>query len=782
MRDVFTHPIRFTRTRLFGLSMIVMAALLLAPIIAIRADNYETLDQSFEFKTGGTVKIEGGSGVVKIEVWAEELVHVSAKKVEPAGHAVALSDLAFFNTKTQLTIKSQPTEPTIKIDMVVYVPRNTNLRITTTGGDVKVRGSVSSAMIETKTGNIVLEAPTSQNADVVFTTTTGKIRSTMPVEPYGTPTTKSLQGKLGSGGNPVIARTGSGNIQLAALEREVDQDVATIPSAPAPSSNSDSSGNYQGYGNSNDDNIFGNVDPNDARVKPRPNRNSQPYNYGGNYGGGSSQPDPDPDTAGGGSSRPSRANTDVFGGGRDTDESNSTVDLNGPGRGSVKNDTDNKGSFGVRIIPPPLGAPTANDSDDVIYHDSPGRNSQPQQRRSTPPDKLRTRGNNSGSQYDQPAPLQPRRSTPPDQIKKNDNTGNDDTDSNTRSGNTDLDKSSVNYPDDNEDTGTSNRGTIDRDQPLLRRGTQKGDDQNSGSRPGTKQTSSGDDEGTIKIDTKLVTLNVSALDRSGRAMTNLKTDNFKVFEDGVEQQVSHFESVNTPFNLVLLIDLSGSIIEKIDILRRAAIRFIEVTRPEDKVAVVAFTRSVFVVSDFTSDRVQLRQRLQYMHAPKGGTAFYEALWFTTTQLLKNVDGERNAIVLLSDGVDNAISMTYPIPSRVNFEQVLRKVQETSALVFPIYLDTEYENVEQEIETSESYVLARRQLSTLAEASGGVYIRAERVENLEGVYEKIAADLRTLYSIGYYPTNSNRDGSWRKIRVKLDKADVAVRTRRGYYAK
>src|SRR5439155_10461591 len=121
-------------------------------------------------------------------------------------------------------------------------------------------------------------------------------------------------------------------------------------------------------------------------------------------------------------------------------------------------------------------------------------------------------------------------------------------------------------------------------------------------------------------------------------------------------------------------------------------------------------------------------------------------------------------------------------SRVGFEQVLRKVQEAGALVFPIYLDTEQENVEQEIEAPESYVLARKQLAALAESSGGVFFKAERPENLEGVYEKVAADLRTLYSIAYYPNNSNRDGTWRKLKVKVDKADVAVRARRGYFAR
>src|SRR5690242_3413016 len=110
-------------------ALALVAALLFLPLIVSHADNYETLDQSFEFKTGGTVKIDGGSGEVRVEVWAEELVHVTARKVEPAGRAVALSDVSFFNTKNQMTIKSQPQDQGTRIDMVVYVPRNTNLRI-----------------------------------------------------------------------------------------------------------------------------------------------------------------------------------------------------------------------------------------------------------------------------------------------------------------------------------------------------------------------------------------------------------------------------------------------------------------------------------------------------------------------------------------------------------------------------------------------------------------------------------------------------------------------------
>jgi VWFA-related protein len=771
------------QSRLAGAITFLVAALLFAPMLISRADTYETLDQSFEFKTGGTVKIDSGVGEVKVEVWAEELVHVSAKKVEPAGRAIGLSDMAFFNTKSLLTIKSQPAEANTRIDMIVYVPRNTNLRITTASGAVQIRGAVSSAMVETKTGNIRLEAPPSLDADLVLTTASGIVRASLPIDPYGTPTPKSLQGKLGAGGNPVILRSTGGNIQIAALEHEVDQDVATIPSGPPPSSSSDSSSNY--YDNNVPDSLYGR--PNNNSRPQSNNNNYQPYSYGGNYGGlsgrngnSNNNNNNNGNSSSNGNNQQSNnngPNTSIFGGGRSTDSSSNSAGSTGSGyglgglgggvsHGRNQDSVDNQGSMGVHIIPPPGGMPRDDD-------DANNQNNQ-----------------NYQNQPDPAPPLQRRKPQPQQQQQRNNsnNSDNNDINYNNRPQYTQPDpQAPYTLGDDrglasNGNLPTPAPGAINQDRPIARRNNQPPADAPD-NRP-QKAADNGDNGAdVIKIDTKLVNLSVSVLDRNGRAVTNLKDGDFQIFEDNVQQQIAHFESVNTPFNLVLLIDLSGSIIDKIDILRRAALKFIDVTRPEDKVAVVTFTRSVQVVSDLTNDRQLLRQRLQYMHMPRGGTAFYEAMWFTLDQIVKPVSAnERTAVVLLTDGVDNSISVTYPIPSRVTFEQILRKTQEANALVFPIYLDTENENVQQEIEAPESYVLARKQLAALGEASGGVFFRAERPENLEGVYEKIAADLRTLYSIAYYPTNAERDGSWRKVKVKVDKGDVAVRTRRGYYAK
>lgn len=756
-------------------TVLIILFLLALPFGVSRANNYETLDQSFEFKTGGTVKIDNGLGDVKIEVWAEELVHVTAKKIEPAGRAVALSDIAFFNTKTQLTIKSKPAEQNGRIDLIVYVPRNTNVRINTTTGAVTIRGAIQSALVETKSGAIKLESPPSQDADVVMTSTVGTVKSALPLDTYAPPTPKSVQGKMGSGGNPIILRTTDGNIQIAALERELDKDVATIPSAPPPSSSSDQRTSYSGYGNNDNYGVGGNSDSlyggQPDRSRPRNNQPSQPYTLGGYYGGrsgntpgnnsGNNRGNNNAGNQGSQGSQGNQGSSDIFGGRSDTDTDGSLRDYGNLGVGGTKGNSNNDtgGGVGVRIIPPPGSARRDNNPDTR--------------------DTYQDQQNGPGSSGPTPPPLRRR-------PKTNTDDNNSDVNQNNRPQNDqpsdepdqDQDQIAANRP--NDVPSVTRRNSPPQNQPPT---VLRNKNSNEPSRP--QQASASDDDAggeVIKVDTKLVTLNVSVMDRGGRAITNLKDRNFQVFEDGVQQTISHFESVNTPFNLVLLVDLSGSIIDKIDILRRAMLRFIDTVKPEDKVAIVCFTRTIQVVCELTNDRQLLRQRLQYMHLPKGGTALYESMWFTLDQIIEPVKDQRNAIVLLSDGVDNSISVTYPIPSRVTYEQVIRKAQESNALVFPIYLDTEEENVSQDIEKPESYVLARKQLTALAETTGGVYIRAERPENLEGVYEKIAADLRTLYSIAYYPTNSSRDGSWRKLKVKVDKGDVAVRTRRGYYAK
>lgn len=287
----------------------------------------------------------------------------------------------------------------------------------------------------------------------------------------------------------------------------------------------------------------------------------------------------------------------------------------------------------------------------------------------------------------------------------------------------------------------------------------------------------------IVLKSALVNLNVSVTNRSGASFGNLKKEDFRVAENGEAQKVEFFAPTTAPFNLVLLLDLSGSIQDKLEVIKAAAVRFLDVIEPQDRVAVVTFTDQVRVVSPLTANRNELKERILAIRRPQGGTAFYEALWFSLVETLRNSRGQRNAIVVMTDGVDSSLDRYNPAPTRVSFNQLARRLEESDTLVFPIYLDTEYEEVfERGNSTSEAYAIGRDQLDRIAEVSGARLFKAEKASDLAGVYKQVAASIRTMYSVGYYPTNLEKDGTYRRVRVTVNKPDAAVRTRKGYYSR
>jgi VWFA-related protein len=292
---------------------------------------------------------------------------------------------------------------------------------------------------------------------------------------------------------------------------------------------------------------------------------------------------------------------------------------------------------------------------------------------------------------------------------------------------------------------------------------------------------SGVEADTIRLNARLVNLNVIATTQDGRAVPDLTAEDFTIFDEEIRQEIAHFKPTSTPFNLVLLLDLSGSTREKIEAIRKSARRFVELAGPQDRIAIVTFTRSVHVLCRPTNDRALLKQRIAEMRATDGGTAYYEAMWFTLTEVLAPFQDERNAVVVMTDGVDNSISAAYPAPSRVSFRQMLEAILESGTLVYPIYLDTEEENFRNHWgETAEVYALARTQLQQVADASGAMLYVASRVEDLAGVYQKIIAELRTVYGLAYYPTQVEHSNQWRRVKVTSRRPGVIIRTRRGYY--
>ena len=455
--------------------------------------------------------------------------------------------------------------------------------------------------------------------------------------------------------------------------------------------------------------------------------------------------------------------TAVFAGSDVSDDNASTAKL-GPLERERKNKSMRGGDSGlrVRIIPAnqPLGA-SAN-SDSSIYPQA---------------------GDPDDSQIDDQAPPKSKASRNKSGSSRTDDYGSINGAQNSRS-NYDpqsgrQDSRAASDGNDSDEIASAN--TRAPAPPTLRRESPElSSDETTDPRP-AKGASAGDD--AIVLKSALVNLNVSVTNRSGAAFGNLKKENFQVAENGNNQKIEFFAPTTAPFNLVLLLDLSGSIQDKLEVVKSAALRFLDVIEPQDRVAVVTFTDQVRVVSQLTADRSELKQRIMAIRRPQGGTAFYEALWFSLVDTLRNSRGQRNAIVVMTDGVDSSLDRYNPAPTRVSFNQLAHRLEESDTLVFPIYLDTEYEEVfERGNSTSEAYAIGRDQLDRIAEVSGARLFKAEKASDLAGVYKQVAAAIRTMYSVGYYPTNPEKDGTYRRVRVTVDKPDAAVRTRKGYYAK
>ena len=304
-----------------------------------------------------------------------------------------------------------------------------------------------------------------------------------------------------------------------------------------------------------------------------------------------------------------------------------------------------------------------------------------------------------------------------------------------------------------------------------------------------------DEDEVINIESRLVNLNVLIFNRELSKIRglNLRKEDFIVLENGMRQEVSFFSTAEKPFDLVLVLDLSGSTRQKQDLIAASARRFIELARPADRIAVVTFTNRTTIVSDFTGDKHELLKKVEKID-DSGNSKVWDALAETFRKLLlpSQENGKRSAVIFMTDGVDNTflqsnlgIASLYLgsgiKPSEITFTELLETVGQTDVTIFPIYLDTE-KNYSGRYDLAKPYRLARKTLQFLAEETGGEYYRAEELQDLNGIYEQIINDLSEVYSLGYEPKNSENDGTWRELTVKIkDRPDLIVRSKRGYHA-
>ncbi len=315
----------------------------------------------------------------------------------------------------------------------------------------------------------------------------------------------------------------------------------------------------------------------------------------------------------------------------------------------------------------------------------------------------------------------------------------------------------------------------------------------------------------LKLDVDWIYLNASVRERkTNRSVPNLQKTDFQVYEDGALQEIGRFLQTEEPFHLLLLLDVSGSTQDYLDLIQDASIQFTRQIGPEDEIAIATFNSRYRLRQEFTGDRARAVDAIEQIRSG-GGTAVYDAL-LEAVHHISRVDG-RKAIVLFSDGVDNQLEGDAGDGSRATFPQIYREIQEADALIYTIFLDTEGSArfpggsggsvidilgdilrgggiggrrpggyPRRPAGNPAAYEEARRQMEMIAEQTGARMYAPDRIRDLSHAYAEIADDLRVQYTLGYNSTNAAKDGAWRKVKVSIvNRPDLVVRTRKGYYA-
>src|SRR5688500_4642041 len=342
------------------------------------------------------------------------------------------------------------------------------------------------------------------------------------------------------------------------------------------------------------------------------------------------------------------------------------------------------------------------------------------------------------------------------------------------------------------------------------------------------------DEGdVVRVDTQLVSVPAVVTDSSGRPVSGLRAENFRLIEDGQLQTITNFGTAETPFEIALLLDTSGSTRDDVALIRSAANSFIQALRPGDRVGVVAFNTAqtvaaervatVEVLTPLTSDRDHLRTAIDNVGS-SNGTPYYDALERVADSVFRNPPSDevrgRRAVVALTDGVDSASNSDFATARmklsragiacyfiQVNTEDFVedrlmkdcqddgqltlsqRQIERYRKIFFPTAKAENFNSFcqmgpfERMSISRGLYNLARREMNDLAKVSGGRSFTAATLADARAAFARVAADIGTLYSLGYYPSNKTRDGKYRAIKLEVRgvKDKTEIRARDGYYA-
>jgi Ca-activated chloride channel homolog len=287
--------------------------------------------------------------------------------------------------------------------------------------------------------------------------------------------------------------------------------------------------------------------------------------------------------------------------------------------------------------------------------------------------------------------------------------------------------------------------------------------------PPGQQNAPDNKQGKISLNVNLVVLHTSVLDDRGKFVDGLAEDNFRVYEDKVEQKLSVFKREDIPVSMGLVIDNSGSMRDKRPRVNEAALTLVQSSNPQDEAFVVNFNDDFYLDldKDFTNSIPELKEALERIDA-RGSTALYDAI-IGSLDHLKKGNKEKKVLLIVTDGEDNT--------SRNSLEKTIKEIQKTDTVIYTIGLLGQ--------ENKKSAKTAKRALTEIALASGGVAYFPENVEDVHSICEQVAHDIRHQYTLAYYPSNTARDGTFRSVHVDVipprGHGKLVARTRNGYYA-
>jgi len=288
------------------------------------------------------------------------------------------------------------------------------------------------------------------------------------------------------------------------------------------------------------------------------------------------------------------------------------------------------------------------------------------------------------------------------------------------------------------------------------------------------QPATQDDSGVIRLDTDLVSLDVTVVDNNNSPVFNLKEGDFEVYEDKVKQQIDAVSREEVPISFGMVVDSSGSMCSKLTTVTDSALGIIKTMRPGDEAFVSQFKAEPELIQDFTSDKRELEEALGEIFT-SGGTALLDAIIATSDYTQEKAKQRRKAIVVISDGLEKN--------SSVKEKEVMEAIKENEVQVYLVgFID---EDDSGGIFNKSGAKKAKELLQRIADDSGGRAFFPKDISEMGEIAKQIAKDLRTQYVVSYYPSNDKRDGTFRTVKVAVTSKDnrkLFARTRQGYYAK